>query len=260
MAESDNFGTYSRYYDLFYGDKPYAGEAAFVDALLHEHAPGARALLELGCGTGRHARELAALGYTVHGVDFSETMLTDARRVAAELERGSLAGRVTFLEADARSYRAGRTFDAVISLFHVMSYQTSNDDLLAAFTTAAAHLECGGVFVFDCWYGPAVLTERPEHRVRTLTDGQISVTRTATPVMRASENVCEVVYDIEVTEVASGEVATLTEAHPMRYLFTPEIELALDFVDMDLAHSCEFGTGAPLGFDTWSSCFVARKR
>ncbi|MDO8880200.1 MAG: class I SAM-dependent methyltransferase [Coriobacteriia bacterium] len=260
MAGSDNFGTYSCYYDLFYGDKPYAEEAAFVDALMHEHAPGARWLLELGCGTGRHARELAALGYTIYGVDLSEAMLADARRVATELERGPLAGRVYFLQADARSYRAGRTFDVVISLFHVMSYQTSNDDLLAAFATAAAHLEPGGVFAFDCWFGPAVLTERPEHRVRTLTDGQISVTRTATPVMRASDNVCEVVYDIEVTRVASGEVTRLTETHPMRYLFTPEIELALDFVDMDLVHSCEFGTGAQLGFHTWNACFVARKR
>mgnify|MGYP002152325662 CR=1 FL=1 len=253
-------GAYSRYYDLFYGDKPYGAEAAFVDGLLREHAPGARTLLELGCGAGRHARELAGLGYTVHGIDLSETMLADAGRVAAEVDACDGPARITFEYADARSYRAGRTFDAAISLFHVVSYQTSNDDLLAAFGTAAAHLECGGVFVFDCWYGPAVFTQRPEHRVRTLADGRVSVTRTATPTMRVDDDVCEVRYEILVTDLATGEVSTIEETHPMRYLFTPEVRLALDVAGMDLVHACEFGTGAVLGFDTWNGCYVARKR
>ena len=38
-----------------------------------------------------------------------------------------------------------------------MSYQTSNDDLNATFASARANLKQGGVFIFDCWYGPALL-------------------------------------------------------------------------------------------------------
>jgi len=246
------FGAYARYYDLFYRDKDYAAEAAFVDGLLRAHGAGDSSILEIGCGTGRHAAELARLGHAVHGIDLSDTMLQRAAQLAG--------GPLSFEHGDARTYRAGRTFDAVISLFHVMSYQTSNEDLLAAFTTAAEHLEPGGVFLFDCWYGPTVLTDRPERRERTLTGDGIEVLRIATPHMDAARDVCEVVYDITVRDTATGEESVLTESHPMRYLFSPEVELALSACGLDLVVGCDFMTGAPLGFDTWNATFVARKR
>nr|MBA2706707.1 SAM-dependent methyltransferase [Gemmatimonadaceae bacterium] len=53
------FGSYSRYYDLLYRDKDYAAESAYVASLLAVHAPGARSILEIGCGTGAHAAELS---------------------------------------------------------------------------------------------------------------------------------------------------------------------------------------------------------
>lgn len=253
-----SFGVYARYYDLFYGEKDYAGEAAFVHGILREHGLPAAEILEIGCGTGRHALELAAHGHGVHGIDLSEGMLERA----AELRAGAGAHTesLSFEFGDARTYRSGRTFDAVISLFHVMSYQTSNDDLLAAFRTAAVHLAPGGLFVFDCWYGPAVLSERPERRERTLSDDAVEVSRVATPAMDAQSDVCEVRYDISVTDRLTGATESLSELHPMRYLFSPEVAIALDVCGLDMVAQCEFGTGQPLSFSTWNGCFVARKR
>lgn len=258
MSAVSSFGAYARYYDLFYGEKDYAGEAAFVDGLLGTHAAAAASVLEIGCGTGRHALELADRGYSVHGIDLSEGMLERAAELRAGA--GARAESISFEYGDAREYRSGRTFDAVISLFHVMSYQTTNGDLLASFRTAAAHLEPGGIFVFDCWYGPAVLTERPEKRERSLEDDTAAVTRTATPAMDAQSDVCEVRYDISVTDKRTGETESLTELHPMRYLFSPEVAIALDVCGFDVIAQCEFGTGEPLSFSTWNACFVARKR
>lgn len=246
------FGAYARYYDLFYGDKDYVGESAFVDRLLRAHGSGDAEVLEIGCGTGRHAAELAALGHRVHGIDLSEEML----QRAVSLEGVGLS----FVRGDARTYRAERTFDCVISLFHVMSYQTSNEDLVAAFKTAAVHLESGGLFLFDCWYGPAVLTDRPTIRERTRSDGDVEVTRVATPRMDPQRDVCEVVFDVRVEDTASGAVEEFRESHPMRYLFSPEVELVLDACGMDLEESCEFLTGSALSFDTWNATFVARRR
>ena len=48
------FGEYAKYYDLLYADKDYAAESAFVGEIIQRHAPGARLLLELGCGSARH--------------------------------------------------------------------------------------------------------------------------------------------------------------------------------------------------------------
>ena len=73
------FGAYSRYYNLFYRNKDYAGEAAYVNGLIKKHHPGAKSLLDLGCGTGRHAFLLAEMGFKVTGVDRSEEMLAVAR-------------------------------------------------------------------------------------------------------------------------------------------------------------------------------------
>lgn len=248
-----HFKAYSRYYDLFYADKDYAGEARFVADLVARHAPHARTVLEIGCGTGRHARELSPRGFTVHGIDLSAEML---ERID---EAGAPEG-FTCCVGDARSYRDGRVYDAVLSLFHVMSYQADDEELLEAFMTAAAHLDPGGVFVFDAWYGPAVLAQRPERRERTVEAPDVSVTRTAVPTHRPELNRVDVDYLIAVTERLSGDVRRFRETHPMRYLFVDEVRALLARAGIDLVESCAFMTGGPLGEDTWNATFVGVKR
>ncbi len=222
------FDAYSRFYDLLYADKDYAGEAAYLAGHLRRRAPQALRILDLGCGTGAHAVALARLGYVVHGIDLSDSMLAKAQVRRAALP-ADLAARLSFAAGDARSVRVpaadGAGFDAVVSLFHVMSYQASNADLQAAYATAAAHLRPGGVFLFDYWYGPAVLAQAPSVRVRRLADEQVRVTRIAEPVMHCQRNVCDVNYTLFVEALATGLVHQFSETHPMRYLFQPELAL-----------------------------------
>ena len=149
-------------------------------------------------------------------------MLTRAEERQAALP-ADLAARLTFAHGDVRSVRTGETYDAVISLFHVMSYQTTNADLEAALATAAAHLQPGGLFLFDFWYGPAVLTQQPEVRVKRLEDEEIKVTRIAEPVMRVNENVVEVNYTVFIEVKSTGQMEQVQETHRMRYWFLPEL-------------------------------------
>ncbi|WP_432821125.1 class I SAM-dependent DNA methyltransferase [Trichloromonas sp.] len=250
------FGAYSRYYNLLYKDKDYPGEAQYVNELIVRHCPAAKTVLDLGCGTGRHDLLLAEKGYEVTGVDQSGEMLAVAhsQRETSKGQRFSS----TFLQGDIRSVRLDRSFDVVVSLFHVMSYQVSNDDLRAAFATVRAHLKPGGVFIFDCWYGPAVLTDRPVVRVRRLEDDETAVTRIAEPVMQGNDNLVEVHYHMLVRDKASGAMDDLHEIHRMRYLFRPEIELLLRETGMAVIESFEWMTGRQPGFDTWGVCFVVR--
>ena len=216
------FDVYARYYDLLYRDKDYAGEADYVASRIREHAPQAQRILELGCGTGAHAEQFARMGYTIHGVDLSESMLARAEARKASLSH-DVAARLSFGPGDARTVRTGETYDVIISLFHVMSYQSTNADLEAAFRTAALHLESDGIFLFDFWYGPAVLTQKPEVRVKRLEDDMIKVTRIAEPVMRPNENAVDVNYTVFIEYKATGVVEQLTESHRMRYLFLPRV-------------------------------------
>jgi len=84
-------------------------EAAFLVDVLGL-APGS-AVLDIGCGTGRHAVELARAGVVVTGLDISAGMLREARRAADE------AGvELELVEADATSFDLGRVFDAAVCL------------------------------------------------------------------------------------------------------------------------------------------------
>ncbi len=245
------FGVYSRYYNLLYKDKDYAAEAEYIHRLVDAHHPRAKTLLDLGCGTGKHALLLANAGYQVTGVDLSEEMLAAARASTAT------GATPRFLQGDVRSVRIQEKFDVVVSLFHVMSYQTTNQDLKAAFETARQHLAPGGLFIFDCWYGPAVLTERPEVRIRRLADERVFVTRLAEPVLHPNRDLVDVNYHVFIQDKQSGALEELRETHTMRYLFSPEVELLLDSAGLRLTKSEEFMTGQALGFRSWTAVFVA---
>lgn len=247
------FNEYARYYDLLYRDKDYAGEAEYVHGLIQAHAPDAKCILNLGCGSGRHDRCLSELGYTVTGVDLSEEMLSAARDAAADNES------LEYVQGDVRTVRLGHSFDVVISLFHVMSYQVSNDDLLAAFATAHSHLKPGGTFIFDCWYGPGVLSDPPTVRVKELEDDVITVTRIAQPVMHPSENVVDVNYRVFLKSKTDGNAREIRETHRMRYLFQPEVNLMLTMSGCKPHTSEEWLSSAPLSTSSWNALFTARK-
>lgn len=262
MSDAAVFSAYARYYDLLYKDKDYAAESDYVAALFKRFHPSVKTVLELGSGTGKHALLLAQQGYQVHGVERSAGMLAQARALTQAASPQLAAGHHTppvFVEGDIRSVRVDQQFDAAISLFHVVSYQTTNADLLQAFETARTHLKDGGLFIFDVWYGPAVLTDPPGIRVKRMADDQIEVTRLAEPILHPNRNMVDVNYHVFIRSKATGSVDETREKHEMRYLFAPEIELLLSQTGFGLLHHEEWLTGSPPGCDTWGVCFAARR-
>lgn len=241
-----NFAEYSAYYDLLYRDKDYAGEAAYIASLIRGAHPTARTVLDLGCGTGRHAGLLRNLGYDICGVDMSATMLEEARRTQPA---------ITFHEGDARSFRLNRTFDAVVSLFHVASYQTTNQDFAAYLRTAKSLMAPGGVFIFDFWYGPAVLADPPAVRVKRLEGGQHKITRIAEPDHNRLRNTVDVSYQVLIESAASAR--QLQERHRMRYFFVPEIELFLENTGLTLRKITAWKEDRLPTAADWGACVVA---
>lgn len=253
------FGAYARYYDLLYHDKDYGAEVNFILSLIRRHAPTAKSILELGCGTGLHACLMAEEGFAVHGIDLSVGMLEEAGRRKAGLPV-ALQYRLNFEAADVRTYRHPGVFDIVVSLFHVFSYQTSNADLSSAFNTAAAHLRPGGILVCDFWYGPAVLAQRPDTRVKRLQDLDYEIIRIAEPVLHENTNVVDVNYDIRIIERATAKVEALSEKHQLRYIFLPELELFAAQSSMTCLQSFSWLTQDPPSRDSWSVGAVLVKR
>jgi len=153
------FKDYSAYYDLLYQNKDYDAEADYVTSIIRKFNPEYQSILEIGCGTGKHAASFSKLGFDVMGIDKSSRMIQIAKKNQPWLD---------FQIADIRYYDAYRKYDAVTALFHVISYLTTDDDLQKAINSISKSLRTGGIFVFDCWYGPAVLTDPPRAKIENL--------------------------------------------------------------------------------------------
>lgn len=213
------FELYSNYYDLLYHEKNYEGEVEYVTGIIASNNPKAKTILDLGCGTGRHDFLLNEKGFDVDGVDISTDMIA-----IAEKKYGLING-LSFFKGDVTtwSHPNNKKYDVVISLFHVLSYQTQNVSALNMFITAFDSLKPGGLFIFDCWYGSAVLTERPETRLKTFENNNILVQRRSYPQMVTSKNTVDVNFEITITDKLSGRQKVLKELHSMRYFFIPEL-------------------------------------
>lgn len=245
------FNTYAGYYDLLYKDKDYAAEASYIDDLIRKYRPGAKSILNLGCGTGRHDACFEKMGYSVCGVDLSDTMLVEAHKRA-------IPEKIEFFKGDVRTVNLHRKFDVVVSLFHVMSYQTQDDDILAAFRTAKRHLVPDGIFIFDFWNGPGVLNDLPVVRVKRLEDEMVRVVRIAEPIMKKDKNVVDVNYQIMILDKHSDQWSELQEIHSMRYLFLPEIKSYLSNAGFSLKKACEWMSDKSLSLE-WYGLVVASK-
>ncbi|MCP4714407.1 MAG: class I SAM-dependent methyltransferase [Deltaproteobacteria bacterium] len=249
------FKHYARYYNLLYHDKNYQAEADYVEQLMQKHtATKPQTILDLGCGTGNHDLLLARHGYTVQGLDLSDDMIAVAREKSAGITN------LSFRQDDICNFSLSAEFDAVISLFHVMSYQTSNQALKACLENAFTHLRRGGIFIFDFWYGPAVLTDPPAVRIKRLEDNEIRVTRLAEPVLHANDNIVDVNYEVMIEEIETAALTTLKETHRMRYLFYPELEFMLQEIGFTNLVGLEWLThDQPLSNKSWNGVIMAAK-
>jgi SAM-dependent methyltransferase len=215
---------YADSYDIVYREKDYPLEVQALHRLFERHKTGAiKSVLDLGCGTGRHAILLARNGLEVVGVDQSDAMLKRARELSQENGTGHS---LTFIKGDVRDFDAGNTFDAALMMFNVLGYMTSNDDLLAALRSVRRHVRDGGLFVFDIWYGPAVAAHPPTDRIKQFKQPARDMIRIATGKMYPEENRYDV--SIRLITIDNDVVKSDTvESHPVRYFFPMEIDLAL---------------------------------
>lgn len=251
---SNVFGQeYANVYDTLYRDKDYDGEVALLQRIFRQYSPrDVRRVLDLGCGTGNHSLRLAKLGYEVAGVDQSAEMLA-----LAEAKTREQNVRVALHHSRITEFRSPEQFDAALLMFAVLGYHTSNADVLGALQTARRQLVTGGLLVFDVWYGPAVLAQRPGERVRVLDHASGTTIRATQATLDTRSHTCRV--DYRVWELAGDRVAGRTaESHLMRFFFPQELMLLLQMTGFELVR---FGAFPDLdqepGDLTWNVMVVA---
>ncbi|MEA2635885.1 MAG: hypothetical protein QOH92_2652 [Chloroflexota bacterium] len=156
---------YLALYDAFLAERTPV-EVDQIEALLRLHPP--RRILDLPCGQGRHAIELARRGYEVTGVDLSDYMLGVAK------ERAEASGvRVRWLAGDMRQALPGETFDLVLNLFTSLGYFDDEADDRRVVRAATSMLASGGRFLLEVINGERIMGNFQEREWFTV--GQTAV-------------------------------------------------------------------------------------
>jgi len=226
--------TYASVYDYLYQDKDYEKECDFLETLFKKYAKKVKTILDLGCGTGGHAISLAKRSYKIAGVDRSSEMVGIARKKAKNAEL-----KIDFHESSIQNLNLHKKFDAVISMFAVMSYQTKNNDLSMACKTAKKHLNPEGVFVFDAWHGLAVMTDPPTQRIKEVNNGDERIIRFTNPEIDILSHTVDTHFKVLKLK-AEKLICETKETHKMRFLFPQEIKYFLEVAGFSDIHFCPF--------------------
>jgi 2-polyprenyl-3-methyl-5-hydroxy-6-metoxy-1,4-benzoquinol methylase len=141
------FENYSNQYDNEVFTKGTLGECDFIEKEICENKNSR--ILDVGCGTGRHAIELSRRGYNVTGIDYSKAQLDKARSKAEQLGL-----QVDFREHDARDLPFENEFEMVIMIcegaFPLMETDEMNFQILQ---NAAKALKSKGKIIFTTLNG-----------------------------------------------------------------------------------------------------------
>lgn len=242
-------------YDTVYAEKNYAAECEAMGKLIAKFGRGeVRKMLDLGCGTGRHAVIFAGRGFDVTGVDQSEPMVSRAREGATQMKLGA---NPAFLSGDIRNFSGKSPFDVALMNFNVIGYMASNDDALGALGSARKNLRQEGLLIADFWYGPAVVADPPGENRREFDSDDVRVIRSSSGRHLPDRQACEI--SVKVTRLKRNRVIDeALETHLVRYFFPLELELMLSVSGFRLMALTDFpDIDAPASARKWAAAMVA---
>lgn len=253
---SSYLGKYAEYYNYIYANKPYKNEAAFVHACLQRNgAGGIQNLVELACGTGRHAFELEKLGYQILATDYSADLLA-----VAQAEAKRIASTVEFELHDMRDLKVDRTFDAAYCLFDSIGYVQTNEAVLQVLRNVHSLVRDKGLLILEFWHAAAMLRGyEPVRQARwPLPAGELL--RSSQTSLHVDRQLAEVHYTLREIDMAGNVVAELEETQLNRYFLVQEMALFLRQAGFSPREWLPaYQTDEAIGPDTWHIMVVAQK-
>ncbi|WP_278625460.1 class I SAM-dependent methyltransferase [Parabacteroides gordonii] len=191
-------------------------------------------ILELCCGTGRLTVPIAKAGYNICGVDYTSSMLEQAKVKASE------AGlEINFIEADIRSLNLQEKFDFIFIPFNSIHHLYKNEDLFKAFNGVKNHLKEGGLFLLDC-FNPniqyIVEGEKEQRKIAEYTteDGRAVLIKQTMRYESATQ-----INRIEWHYFFNGEFHSIQNLD-MRLFFPQELDSYLEGAGFEITH--KFGS------------------
>ncbi|HYA57715.1 MAG TPA: class I SAM-dependent methyltransferase [Thermoplasmata archaeon] len=235
----DTYTLVAEVYDSVYAWKDYRREALRVHALVRRYGlPGARTLLDVGCGTGAHLEELRRW-FDPTGLDSSPAMLSVARR---------RLGPIPLVEGKMESFRLGRQFDVITCLFSAIGYVRSKSALGRTLKNFARHLRVGGLALVEPWLTPEQYRVGGLHLAVSGTKRR-PIARMNSDLRRGNVSVMDMHYVVG----DRGRVRYWVERHEMGLFSRATMRAAFHDAGFDVRL-------LPSGFSTRRGLYVAVKR
>ncbi len=232
------FSASAELYDPIYGAfKNFATESSSIAALIRQHQPQARSVLDVGCGTGEHALHLTqAHSFLVDGIDIDPGLLAVASRKLPN---------ANFHLADMETFSLHRKYDVILCLFSSIGYLKTIRRVTSALSAFRSHIRHDGLIIVEPWFQPGVLSVG-EGAVRVAETPHGRVTRSAFTQVAGTASTIHFTYTLE----SDAGMETLHETHELGLFTTAQMSAA--FIDAGLVASFD-----PVGL-TGRGLYLAR--
>jgi SAM-dependent methyltransferase len=237
----ENYTRLAGVYDEVVVDPCHDAWASFLDELFRADEDAVRDVLDVCCGTGLLAAELAARGYSVTGVDASEAMLARARRLLGPEPR--------LIGATLPDLPLEETFDAAVCTLDGFTY-LAPADLRRTVAVLARRLRPGGWLVFDAHTDAMMTFTRGRPVVTGEKDGHRFVIRSAVDPDR---RVCDTRI-----ELTPADDAPFSEEHRHYFHRADEIRAALADSGFEVTAVRDGYSDRPADASTLSATWIAR--
>lgn len=254
----------AQYYDDFYNAK-YDGrsdkEVKYLESIIKKYK--AKKILDLGCGTGRHTLALAKKGYDIIGVDISEDMIDIALLKKNNADINTWLN-TTFVVGDMRNTYCGSNFDLIYSMFQSMNYLLTDSNLRDTLYNVNTQLKKGGIFVFDCWYGPSIEKYGCPKKSFSINKGDYKIFRDSISTIHYGTRTVDVEQYFTLLNTKSLLHRLFLsyhfkEKHTMKFHYLTDINPLIIDAGFEIIKIEEWITKKKPSPDTWAITFICKK-
>lgn len=192
-------------------------ESLFCDFGLTKSSP----LLDVGCGTGEHAYNLAKQGYSVTGLDISPSMIKEA------LKKKNKSPLLSLDFSCCTPKNLPSLFPYAYSMFNVINCLYDFEDLIIFFKDISSSINPGGIYIFDTWNTKVVLKNPPQIKHdKAIVYKKLIIERHVVPTFDISKNTFILNYNYNFLH-SNGKNQQNSVKHRIKLFTLDEIKKAL---------------------------------